>query len=175
MIPMARIPSHRREHRQAGTASIEFAILAPILFLMVFGGVDYGMYAVTTSWLSAAARVGSEYARTAPTCLVNGQTPCGQDTSFVYNYTTTIPGSPYIFVEGAISCTCADNSPETSSCPPSGAVAPCRGIVANGVSDSRVFTYDTVTMTVFLYQPMFQFGFLNPSVFLPASSTIRAQ
>jgi Flp pilus assembly protein TadG len=171
---MIRTLRHWRKRRQDGTASIEFAILAPILFIMVFGGVDYGMFAVTASWISAAVRVGSEYARIQPTCIVNGQAPCGQATSFVYNYTGTIPGATLIFVGGTLSCTCADNSPESASCPPTGAVAPCSGIVVNGVSDQRVFVYDSLSMTIKGYQPMFDFGFLNSS-FFAANSTIRIQ
>jgi len=162
------------KRREDGTASIEFAILAPLLMLMVFAGVDYGMFTVTASWLSAATRVASEYARTQPTCVRNGETPCGQATSFAYNYTGAIPGATLIFLGGTLSCTCADNSAETASCPPSGAVSPCSGITVNGVSDARVFIYDSVTMTIKGYKPMFEFGYLNSSLFA-ATSTVRVQ
>jgi Flp pilus assembly protein TadG len=157
-----------------GTASIEFAVFAPLLMLMVFAGVDYGMFTVKASWLSAATTVASEYARTQPTCIQNGMTPCGQATSFAYNYTNAIPGATLIFLGGTVSCTCADNSAETTSCPPSGAVSPCTGITVNGVSDARVFIYDSVTMTIKGYQPLFDFGFLGSS-FFAAVSTLRVQ
>lgn len=48
---------------EAGAAMIEFAIIAPLLFVLIFGIVDYGRYFYWYSRLSstarAAARVGS--------------------------------------------------------------------------------------------------------------------
>jgi hypothetical protein len=181
---MIRTPSHRRNRRQDGTASIEFAILAPILFLLVIGGANYGMFSASESWLYAAARVGGEYLRVDPdytafpTCVVSPPKLCTPATSFVDNY-TVVPGLVSPLLSTSIVCTCADNSSETASCPPTGAVSPCSGVVAG---DARVFVYMTVTAQVKGYTPMFCpppkatcDGFFSSSRVLSAKSTIRSQ
>lgn len=45
-----------RRHRSRGQAMVEFALVAPILFLMLFAVVDFGRYVYTANGLNEAAR-----------------------------------------------------------------------------------------------------------------------
>ena len=89
---MVHLKSRRRRGARAGTASIEFAVLAPVLVILLFGGVDYGMFVAQTSWLAAATRVGLEYVR-ATNCLTSTSTLlCGSAADSFVKYYTTNPG-----------------------------------------------------------------------------------
>jgi Flp pilus assembly protein TadG len=50
--------------RRRGAAALEFAIVAPVLVLLVFGCVDLGRSIATYIIVSNAARVGAEYGAT---------------------------------------------------------------------------------------------------------------
>ncbi|MCK5295678.1 MAG: pilus assembly protein, partial [Alphaproteobacteria bacterium] len=47
--------------KHAGVA-VEFALIAPILFLFVLGIVDFGRAVILSAKLSSAARAGAQYA-----------------------------------------------------------------------------------------------------------------
>ena len=49
-----------------GSVVAEFALMAPILVLIAAGITDFGMLATKSAGLTAAARIGAEYARTYP-------------------------------------------------------------------------------------------------------------
>lgn len=59
---MSRIASRRRTARSRGQALAEFALVAPIFFLILFGIIDFGRYVYYVQVLSNAAREGARYA-----------------------------------------------------------------------------------------------------------------
>jgi Flp pilus assembly protein TadG len=50
----------RRRVRDRGTATVEFALVVPILLMLVFGIVDFGRMASMRTQLTAAARAGAQ-------------------------------------------------------------------------------------------------------------------
>lgn len=56
----AESPSHATlaRHRRAGVAAVEFALLAPILALLVVGSIDFGRQMEVANMLTSAAREG---------------------------------------------------------------------------------------------------------------------
>ena len=52
-------PSRRRARRQEGAAAVEFGLIAPILVLLVFGTMSFGILFAQTLALSNAARQGA--------------------------------------------------------------------------------------------------------------------
>jgi Flp pilus assembly protein TadG len=55
--------------RRRGAAAVEFAIILPLLILLVLGCVDFGRFAYTFIAVTNAARAGAEYASTTPVTL----------------------------------------------------------------------------------------------------------
>lgn len=47
--------------RRGGTALVEFALMSPLLLLLLAGVVDYGMALRTATEVAAAARAGAQY------------------------------------------------------------------------------------------------------------------
>jgi Flp pilus assembly protein TadG len=54
--------ARRRRHRALGQALAEFALVAPIFFLMLFAIIDFGRYVYYVQILNNAAREGARYA-----------------------------------------------------------------------------------------------------------------
>ena len=54
--------SRRRRDRTRAQALVEFALVAPIFFLMLFGIIDFGRYIYYVQVLNNAAREGARYA-----------------------------------------------------------------------------------------------------------------
>jgi hypothetical protein len=54
--------NRRRQRRTRGQALAEFALVAPIFFLMLFGIIDFGRYVYYVQVLNNAAREGARYA-----------------------------------------------------------------------------------------------------------------
>ncbi len=57
---------NRRRHDEDGAAAIEFAIVASLLFMLVFGIIDFGFGFHTWNGTAHAAREGARYAATEP-------------------------------------------------------------------------------------------------------------
>ena len=55
-----------RGRGQAGIALVEFALVAPLLLLLLAGVLDYGMALRTASSVAAAARAGAQYGSGSP-------------------------------------------------------------------------------------------------------------
>lgn len=55
-------PTSRRPTRQAGQALVEFALVAPIFFLLLFGIIEGGRFILYYETLNNAAREGARYA-----------------------------------------------------------------------------------------------------------------
>jgi hypothetical protein len=57
----------RLRRRRAGTAAVEFALLAPLFFALLIGMADYGLALDQRLKLQTAARAGAQFAINAPT------------------------------------------------------------------------------------------------------------
>lgn len=52
----------RRRHRTTGQAMVEFALVAPMFFLLIFSIIEFGRYVYYVQILNNAAREGARYA-----------------------------------------------------------------------------------------------------------------
>jgi Flp pilus assembly protein TadG len=122
----------RRRGRSEGSVAVEMALVTPVLLVLVFGAVDYGLMFDMQSGLEGATRAGAEYARTAftdTTGIANQVT--GADQMF---QTTITPQSQ-------TACTCIDGT--VVACPTPGATNPCATTVNpyTNQTDPRVLRY----------------------------------
>lgn len=53
---------HQARSRRRGAAAVEFAVVAPLLFLMVFGMIEYGRMVMVQQLLTNASREGARVA-----------------------------------------------------------------------------------------------------------------
>jgi len=120
------VPGQRPARRFLGTAggaAVEFALVTPFLFLLIFGGIDFGNFFNSSQAIAAATRAGAEYARGSLTCQAGIQvlnTPqispnCttgitdAMQSSFSFNPALTFPTPP------ALACYC-DGDNGTITC-----------------------------------------------------------
>jgi Flp pilus assembly protein TadG len=102
----------RKIHSESGNAAVEFALLAPILALLIAGLADYGEAVDISTELNMAARAGAQYATHYPsdtagiTSVVQNSTK-NPSASFTVTAVTPTPstGSQPTY------CTCSDSSP----------------------------------------------------------------
>ena len=73
---------------EAGSAAVEFALLAPVLVMIVMGMIDYGSVMNQTMQVAAAAHAGAEYA------IRNGWNANGIQTAVTGATTLTVSASP---------------------------------------------------------------------------------
>ncbi|MGA2061629.1 MAG: TadE/TadG family type IV pilus assembly protein [Thermoguttaceae bacterium] len=100
----------RRQRR--GAAAVEFAIVAPVFFLLVFGMIEYGRMVMVQQVLTNASREGARVGVLDPP---TGQTSLPIVTSTVNNYLTSagISGATltaYISTDGGVTWKVADPS-----------------------------------------------------------------
>jgi hypothetical protein len=87
-----KLAAHRTRRQSLGQALAEFALIAPIFFLLLFALIDFGRYVYYVQILNNAAREGSRYAivhgsNSAPLQCPTGPmpggnpNPCGDDTT----------------------------------------------------------------------------------------------
>jgi hypothetical protein len=62
---------HRRQYmrwfyRCDGSASAEFVLVAPVIFVIIAGSLDFGLLTAQATELAGAVRIGAEYARLHP-------------------------------------------------------------------------------------------------------------
>jgi Flp pilus assembly protein TadG len=75
----------------SGGVTAEFALVAPIIILVATGIADFGMLASNSTALTAAVRIGAEYARLHPTDTVGIQN--SMQSSMSFTPTLTFPES----------------------------------------------------------------------------------
>ena len=135
-----------RSRRRAGTATVEFALVAPLLLLLTAGALDYAMVLRTAASLADAARTGAQFGSSSTT---NASNISGMQTAAV----NSAPGITGMTATAVRSCQCPGGSPVT-----------CSGSCAGG----KMLVYVQVTTqatahTVFSYSQ------------LPFNATVRGQ
>lgn len=85
---------------QAGIALVEFALVAPLLLLLLAGVLDYGMALRTASSVAAAARAGAQYGSSSP---LNVSDAAGIRAAAV----NAAPDVPNLSVTSAAACQCS--------------------------------------------------------------------
>ena len=115
-----------------GGAAAEFALVAPVIILLATGIADFGMLASNSTALTAAVRIGAEYARFHPTDTVGIQNSMQNSVSF----------TPTLIFPSSFSqnCECEDKTSITcsESCATTGRPGPNRVFVT--ISASQAFT-----------------------------------
>ena len=84
-----RFPGVRGLRSERGAALVEFALVVPLLMLMMCATIDFGLAVYTLNNLTAAAREGGRYAAALPKStwdLGGGTTAQGMVRDRVYNY-----------------------------------------------------------------------------------------
>jgi hypothetical protein len=89
MIPCSRLRTFANEQRQGGQALVEFALVAPIFFLLLFGVIEAGRFVSYSELLNGATRDGARYA------IVNGANSLTCPTG------PPAPGSPACDTDGS--------------------------------------------------------------------------
>jgi Flp pilus assembly protein TadG len=164
---------HRRgDDWERGTLTIEFALAAPFLTIMVLGAADVGSLMNTSASLRGAARAGAEYAKanwnnpsvTDPTTGTEQQV-CG------FLGLTLSSGScpPVSQLDVTTSCTCVDNTSVT--CPAATDPNPC----ASNATGPQMLRYVSVRAQQQNFTPILSWAsFVFPSP-LTATTVVRTQ
>lgn len=119
----------RLGHR--GSVAAEFALIAPIVIIIVAGTADFGVLAARSAGLAATARIGAEYARLHPVDTAGIQNSMQSAMSFLpaLNFPASFPRS----------CECDDETPIAcaQSCRTLGRPGPNRVFIT--ISASQAF------------------------------------
>ena len=129
-----------------GAAAVEFAMAAPVLVLLGLGVAEYGVLMGSAASLESAARAGAQVAKADPSVTAATLTSLGLFPSGATPTVTSV-------------CTCADNTPTGTACPPGPLANPCAGKTNpfTSATDPRVFQYVRVTATQG-FSPMLSYG-----------------
>jgi Flp pilus assembly protein TadG len=160
----SRAQARRRLFGVDGAAATEFAITAPVLFLLVLGVTDYGVLMGDAATLESAARAGAEFAKANPSVTAANLTSLGLFPTGVTPTVTSV-------------CTCVDNTwPVGTACPPGPLIDPCAGKTNpfTSVTDPRVFQYIEVSGTQ-SFTPMVSFSSFGFPSSLTGQATTRTQ
>jgi Flp pilus assembly protein TadG len=144
-------------HSEGGASAVEFAIAAPLFFVMLVPLVDLGLGLTEKMQVSDAAGAGAQYA------LLNGF-----NQSKIAQAVTSATGLPGVSASPAPS--------ESCGCPNSsggGVTAASCGSTCQSTGEAAG-TYVTVSAQV-VYVPMLSYASLGSSVTLSAQSTVRIQ
>jgi TadE-like protein len=115
----------------SGGVAAEFALVAPIIILIATGIADFGMLASNSTALTAAVRIGAEYARFHPTDTVGIQNSMQRSISFTptLSFPPTFPQSCECDNKTSIAC--------SESCATSGRPGPNRVFIT--ISATQAF------------------------------------
>ena len=136
----------RKKRCDAGSVTVEFAIMLPMLATMIVGILDFGEWEFRQTELEAATRAGAQWAFGNPTPPAGGGIDTTGIKNAVVNYAAQA-GLASTDVTVTTFCTCADNTQGTgfssSTCPQvSSSSNPC-----SAKTDKRVFEYVAVQLT----------------------------
>jgi len=136
-----------------GSATVEFALVAPFLILLALGIADFSTLFNDYQALAAATRIGAEYARNSTTCQSGINTVASpptvsaacitgiQDAIANSIYFSPAPTFPASF--GTLRCECESTSPPSANPPPCAGPANFDSCFANppagGTGPNRVF------------------------------------
>ena len=129
-----------------GTVAVEFAIIFPLVAVLIAGAIDFGLWENQQTQLEAATRAGAQCAFINPTNAANS---CDIKNTVV-SYASFSPAITTSNVTVTTFCTCSDNTSVT--CPGVGVADPCPAVKSQ--TDTRVFQYLAVQATQ-TFSPMF--------------------
>lgn len=155
---------------QRGVAMIEFAVVMPMLVLLMLPLVDLGIGFYTKTQVMTAAQAGAQYAfvngwsgtnSTAQTAILSAVTSA---TSLASISATPAP---------TLACGCSDGTTITYSSPGSFSQSDCATLAAcaNGQDPGAYVTISAQAN----YTPLFTFGIFGGASTLSASSTVRVE
>ncbi|HUB77366.1 MAG TPA: TadE/TadG family type IV pilus assembly protein [Bryobacteraceae bacterium] len=139
--------------RQRGIATVEFAIITPLLLLLIAAVVDYSLLMRAAIAVGDAARAGAEFGSIS---VSNASNTSGMQTAAL-NAAPDIPG---LAASAAKVCSCSNGS--TVNC--SGGSCP----------SGPVRTYVQVTVSTTM-SPLFSYPWLGYTGAVAATTTMRAQ
>ena len=148
----------RSSHSQAGTALVEFALVLPLLMLLLLGVVEIGRYAYFAIQVGNAARAGAQYG------AQNGTT--AYDNTGIINAAKADGNNSIaaLTVTPSNYCWCWDGS--------SGTTVNCStGTCASG---SHLVEYVQVTVSGKV-DPLFNYPFLPSSLTVSNTATMRIE
>jgi Flp pilus assembly protein TadG len=167
-----RLSGLRRLHRERGAVAVEFALVLPLLLLLVLGGIDWGYYFFAGEIAANAAREGARAG-----AIQRGADPCGEFTGFPMQHGAINVAQNYMMAGGLITSLGDDRLKDFDTTCPSPTGKGCCALI----SGSPSFTDQVVVVTVrYEVRPgtMSLTGFL-PSWLLPAAvvstSTMRRE
>lgn len=144
----------RRLFRSEKAQSLaEFALLTPILFVMLIGAVDIGRYTHFRMLLGNSAHAGAEYGSLNVSTVMDTT----GITSAATNDAPTISG---IAITPGYGCSCADGTGTTSTC------------TTTMCSSSHRLLYVTVQAKA-TFKPLFNYPFIGTSI--PVTQTATQQ
>ena len=147
---MTRSHSLARDNR--GNAAVEFALMMPLLLLLLSGLIDFGRAFFTSMELENSARAGAQYA------FVNGADDLGTIENVVYGASSVAPED--LTVNATSYCGCPD-----------GTVQPCTGGDCGGFEPGTFVSIVAQTS----YIPLFPFHDADRPVTLTGTAQIRVE
>ncbi|HXJ95115.1 MAG TPA: TadE family protein [Terriglobia bacterium] len=153
-----------RSKSARGSSLIEFALVLTVLFMVIFGIIDFSRAAYTYNFLSGAATAGARYAMVRGATCTTWTTACPAAASDVTSYVQGI-------VPGGIPVTSASTCPANPSST-AGALSVCAtwpGTGGNGAACVETSGKSNTPGCVVQVQVQYAFKFSLP--FLPRSST----
>jgi Flp pilus assembly protein TadG len=138
-------------HREHGSSAVEVALMAPILVLLLVGGVDFGRGYYVALEVSSAAESGALYGS------LNTSDTTGMVAAAKLN-ATDVPGLTATASRG---CECSDGT---------GAVASCSSVPTCAVNVVDFVEVDTAAT----YKPIFKFPGIPATFALTGKGRMRA-
>ncbi len=135
-----------------GIATVEFALMAPLLMLLLAGVLDFGLLLRTSTCAAVAAHAGSEYGSRSPAAAMD---VAGMQAAAL----NAAPGVAGMTATATRSCKCTDGSSVV-----------CSGSCANG----KILVYVEVTTQVVAHT-IFSYAPLNFSGQVTSQASMRAQ
>jgi Flp pilus assembly protein TadG len=135
-----------------GTALVEFALVTPLLLLILAGILDYGQALSKATTVANAARIGAQYA-------ISSQARSTDTTGIRAAVINSSPGFSGLSVASARTCRC-----------PGGSSVRCRGACGGGIV--QMYVKVTVTSTS---SAMFSYSGLPFTGSVKGQATMRAQ
>ncbi len=156
---------------QCGVAMIEFAVVMPILVLLLLPMVDLGMGFYSKTQAMTAAQAGAQYAFVHGWSGTNGNS---QTAILAAVSSATALSGIQALPAPVLACGCADGTTITYSSPGGSFTQNSCATLATCANSQKPGAYVTVSTQVD-YTPLFGFWILGATSTLSASSTVRIQ